>query len=77
MTDSNERFDSIDAISGCMIIYMIVYHVFQWCNLCSYNDTIVMHLLSFFMFCFFFKSGMFYKAKCNKELIYGGGRPKT
>lgn len=74
MTDSNERFDSIDAISGCMIIYMIVYHVFQWCNLCSYNDTIVMHLLSFFMFWFFFKSGMFYKAKCNKELIYGGAK---
>lgn len=61
-----ERDNSIDAVAGLMIIYMIFIHMGHPVEL----DTIstVMHYMFFyFMAWFFFKTGMFYKERSLKE----------
>lgn len=67
-----KRNPIIDNIAGILIIYMIVYHIFQWCDLSDINRSYCMLPLSFFMFWFFYKSGMFYKEKTCKEVLLGG-----
>lgn len=63
----------IDRISGIMILYMMLYHVFQWSDLSEINYSYWMIPLSFFMFWFFYKSGMFYQRKSSSEILCGGG----
>ena len=68
-----KRNPIIDNIAGILIIYMIVIHVCQWCGIKDIVSSIYMQPLSFFMFWFFYKSGMFYKEKTCKEILLGGG----
>ena len=63
---------SIENISGLLIIYMILHHIFQWSDLNVINQTYWMRPLSFFMAWFFYKSGMFYKDRKCKEILLGG-----
>lgn len=68
------RQSHIDEVAGLLIIYMIVYHIFQWCDMPEMNHSYLMQPLSFFMFWFFYKSGMLYKGKTPKETLLGGGK---
>lgn len=68
-----QRDSSIDNISGLLIIYMILYHIFQMSGFRNAIHSNGMLPLSFFMFWFFYKSGMFYKEKTCKEILLGGG----
>lgn len=67
------RQSYIDEVSGLLIIYMIVYHIFQWCDMREINRSYWMLPLSFFMFWFFYKSGMLQKDRSPKETLLGGG----
>lgn len=69
-----QRDLSIENISGLLIIYMILHHIFQWSGLNVINQTYWMRPLSFFMAWFFYKSGMFYKDRKCKEILLGGGK---
>lgn len=53
---------------------MMLYHVFQWSDLSEINYSYWMIPLSFFMFWFFYKSGMFYQRKSSSEILCGGGK---
>lgn len=70
----DKRNNSLDMIAGILIVYMIVYHILQWCNLTYVLDNVVFHVFSFFMFWFFFKSGMFYREKLSKDILIWGGK---
>lgn len=69
-----QRDSSIDNISGVLIIYMILYHIFQWSGMNNILSSYWMLPLSFFMFWFFYKSGMFYKERKPVEVLLGGGK---
>lgn len=64
----------IDQISGLLIVYMIAFHAFQFCNMPDVIHSFPMQSLSFFMFWFFYKSGMFYRDKTCKEILVGGAK---
>lgn len=70
----NRRDSSIDKISGLLIIYMILYHIFQMSGFGDANHSYGMLPLSFFMFWFFYKSGMLQKDRSPKEILLGGVR---
>ena len=69
-----KRDISIENISGILIIHMILYHIFQWSEMNNILSTYWMLPLSFFMFWFFYKSGMFYKERRPVEVLLGGGK---
>lgn len=73
MKDKCVRQAYVDQVSGLLIVYMILYHLLQWSGLNYVNETGWMLPLSFFMFWFFYKSGMFCKDKTCKEILFGGG----
>ena len=65
-----QRYNYIDALSGILIIHMILGHIMQWASL---KDSIFyiwsQRLLFFFMPWFFFKSGMFFKEQKNSSIL--------
>lgn len=68
-----QRVEYIDQIAGLLIVYMIVYHALQFCDMWQVVNSHGMQLLAFFMFWFFYKSGMFAREKsCREILIWGG-----
>lgn len=69
-----KRDASLDSVAGLLIIYMILYHIFLGCGMAEALSSYWMLSLSFFMFWFFYKSGMFYKDKTCKEVLLGGVR---
>ena len=60
-----KRFNYIDAIAGIMIIWMILGH----CTTFSHYRLPFREFLSFYMPWFFYKSGMFFKARNQKDLL--------
>ena len=70
----DKRNNSLDMIAGIFIVYMIVLHILQWSNLTYLFGNAVFHVFSFFMFWFFFKSGMFYREKLSKDILIWGGQ---
>lgn len=66
------RLNYLDNVAGLLILYMMLYHILLWCDMRETIESSLMCLLSFFMFWFFFKSGMFYRAKGVKNLLLGG-----
>ena len=68
----NIRDKSLDNIAGILIIYMIIIHICQMCKLTFVFDYSLFRIFSFFMFWFFYKSGMFYRQKTIKEVLYTG-----
>ena len=53
-----KRNDTLDILSGILIIWMIVYHSFQWANMTESNLFVVLiRIFYFFMPWFYFKSG--------------------
>lgn len=69
-----KRIDYLDNLGGLLICYMMLNHILLrgliWCNV----DNIWLEPLQFFMFWFFFKSGMFYTPKDTKQIVIRGGR---
>ncbi len=72
MRNMGKRVTYIDQISGVLIVYMIVYHAMQWCGMWDAVNSAAMHVLSFFMFWFFYKSGMFCKERPLREILTAG-----
>lgn len=72
-----KRDSCLDCVAGILIIYMISIHIFQWSGMNNILSSYWMLPLSFFMFWFFYKSGMLYKDKTCKEVLLGGVRNVT
>lgn len=68
-----KRDSSLDCVAGILIIYMVLVHIFQWSRMNNILSSYWMQPLSFFMFWFFYKSGMFYKERKCIEILLGGG----
>lgn len=64
----------LDNVSGLMICYMMLMHILLWKKIPLANDSFWLEPLKFFMFWFFFKSGMFFREKPTKVKISGGAR---
>lgn len=69
----NKRFFYIDTLSGLLICYMMLYHILLRGLVNCSVDNIWLEPLQFFMFWFFFKSGMFYAPKISNDLFVRGG----
>ena len=69
-----KRDSSLDCVAGILIIYMVLVHIFQWSGMNNILSSCWMQPLSFFMFWFFYKSGVFYKERKPVEVLLGGVR---
>ncbi len=69
-----KRQAHLDTVSGLLICYMMLMHILLWKLIPLSNESVWLEPLKFFMFWFFFKSGMFFRLKSSKEVIIGGGR---
>lgn len=62
---------SFDIISGMMILWMVVYHAFQWGGLVTTPFfEFLMTFFFFFMAWFYFKAGFFFDKKKNLKEIF-------
>ena len=66
-----DRQNFLDGLAGLLIIDMILGHIVGFAGL---TDSSWRRPLSFFMFWFYFKSGMFYRPKERMQIIMGGGK---
>lgn len=66
------RVEYIDGLAGLLICYMMLNHIVLRGNIGISVDNIFLEPLQFFMFWFFYKSGMFYKSKTVRQLLIGG-----
>lgn len=69
-----KRLDYLDNIAGILICYMMLMHILLWKKIPLENNSLWLEPLKFFMFGFFFKSGMFYKMRSTKECVIWGGK---
>ncbi len=69
-----KRIDYLDQVAGILICYMMLMHILLWKKIPLENDSLWLEPLKFFMFWFFFKSGMFYKQKTTKDCVIRGGQ---
>ena len=72
-----KRLDYLDNIAGLLICYMMLMHILLWKTIPLENNSLWLEPLKFFMFWFFFKSGMFYKMRGTKECVIWGGQEIT
>ena len=70
----NKRVYYLDNLSGLLICYMMLNHVLLMGQVDCDVDNILLEPLQFFMFWFFFKSGMFYTPKIINNYSFGGGK---
>lgn len=66
------RDNSLDAVGGLLIAYMIYGHICLWCGV--KHIEILARIFFFFMPWFFFKSGMFFKSEKICDLFSKGWR---
>ena len=66
------QIDYLDQVAGILICYMMLMHILLWKKIPLENDSLWLEPLKFFMFWFFFKSGMFYKQKTTKDCVIRG-----
>lgn len=67
--NKKQRYCYLDNLGGLLICYMIFNHVLLMDQIDCGIDNIWLEPLQFFMFWFFFKSGMFYTPKNCKLII--------
>ena len=67
------RIEYLDGVTGLLICYMMLNHIILRANIGISVDNVWLEPLQFFMFWFFYKSGMFYKPKPIKQLLVSGG----
>ena len=70
--EKKKRDESLDAVCGLMIVYMIYGHICLWSGIQQIEW--IPRLLYFFMPWFFFKSGLFFKPRSLSEELVGGAR---
>lgn len=69
-----KRNDTLDVISGILIIWMIAYHSFQWGNLTeSISFQVLIRCFYFFMPWFYFKSGIVFSDKYSLKNVVEKG----
>lgn len=68
-----KRIDYLDNLSGLLICYMMLNHILLRGLVDCTVDNICLEPLQFFMFWFFFKSGMFYVPKNSRHILSWGG----
>lgn len=68
------RVEYLDGLAGLLICYMMLNHIVLRSNIGISVDNVWLEPLQFFMFWFFYKSGMFYKPKTTKQLLISGGQ---
>ena len=75
----SKRIPYVDTVAGIMILWMIFQHAVQSAweigtlspgEMYAWNPNTWFPYLNFFMPCFFYKSGAFYKKRSVKELWY-------
>ena len=71
------RIEYLDGVAGLLICYMMLNHIILRANIGISVDNVWLEPLQFFMFWFFFKSGMFYTPKNYKQLFIRGGAKIT
>lgn len=69
-----KRLDYLDNIAGLLICYMMLMHILLWKTIPLDNNSLWLEPLKFFMFWFFFKSGMFYRMRTTRDCIIRGGQ---
>ena len=69
-----KRLDYLDNIAGLLICYMMLMHILLWKTIPLDNNSLWLEPLKFFMFWFFFKSGMFYRMRTTRGCIIRGGQ---
>jgi len=69
VVQSKNRDQSIDIVAGIMIIYMILYHIYQWSHIKYLLVDYLSHFLFMFMTWFYFKAGMFSHKEFCKDLV--------
>ena len=69
-----KRIDYLDNLGGLLICYMMLNHILLRGQVDCTVDSLYLEPLQFFMFWFFYKSGMFYKAKPNRTIVIRGGQ---
>lgn len=72
MAESNHRDSTIDAVSGMMILFMVVFHIAGQYERTDLFTTISFRPFMFFMFWFFFKGGMVEKDRELTNVIITG-----
>jgi len=66
----NARNESLDMVSGVMVLWMMIFHLFQWAEITdSLFYKTVLQWLFFFLPWFYFKSGMFFKPDSDNSII--------
>lgn len=68
----SDRQCHIDEVSGLLIIVVIIMHCFHNADLMHTKIYSIIHPFYFMMPWFFFKSGMFYHHRCNRQVIING-----
>lgn len=68
-----KRIDYLDNLGGLLICYMMLSHILCFELVDFTIESIWLEPLRFFMFWFFFKSGMFYVLKERRQIVASGG----
>ena len=69
-----KRLDYLDNIAGLLNCNMMLMHILLWKTIPLDNNSLWLEPLKFFMFWFFFKSGMFYRMRTTRGCIIRGGK---
>ena len=69
-----KRLDYLDNIAGLLICYIMLMHILLWKTIPLDNNSLWLEPLKFFMFWFFFKSGMFYRMRTTRGCIIRGAK---
>lgn len=69
--EANTRYGYLDSVAGLLILHMIAFHIFRG-DVYGTRAEECMRPLSFFMFWFFYKSGMFFKPRTCYEVLRKG-----
>lgn len=69
-----KRLDYLDNVAGILISFMMLIHVLAWNVIPLKNDSLWLEPLQFFMYWFYFKSGMFFKQRTTRNFLNWGGK---
>lgn len=69
-----KRLDYLDNVAGILISFMMLIHVLAWNVIPLRNDSLWLEPLQFFMYWFYFKSGMFFKQRTTRNFLNWGGQ---
>lgn len=72
VTNKNIRDNGMDFISGILILYMVLVHLFQFIDIYKGNILYYMQFLNFYMPWFFYKGGKYFK-RANTKSIHSIG----